>query len=141
MYLIIKKVLNTYLTPRFLFKIVIKNKDFEDLLNSKVEEKSILYKINYRLRRVFFFWPTIIDADSWKEGDFGKYRDPKHFKDLRPGIDILLMNKVLENISNFDKPVLDLGCNSGRHIEHLYNKGLRNLTGVDIMKNALLYFK
>ena len=36
---------------------------------------------------------------------------------------VLLMNKVLENISNFDKPVLDLGCNSCRYIEHFYNKG------------------
>ena len=141
MYLFFRKVLHSYLTPRFLFNKVIKNKDFDDLLKSNINQGSVSYKFNRRLRNLLFFWPTIIDADTWIEGDFGKYRDPSHFKDFRPGIDILLMDKILECCSNLNAPILDLGCNSGRHIEYLYNHGLRNLTGVDIMNNALLFFK
>jgi SAM-dependent methyltransferase len=141
MFLFFKKALHSYLTPRFLFDKVIKNKEFDDLLKLSVNQTSLSYKISRRLRKMLFFWPTIIDADTWIEGDFGKYRDPTHFKDFRPGIDILLMDKILECSSNVNAPILDLGCNSGRHIEYLYKQGLRNLTGVDIMNNALLFFK
>jgi SAM-dependent methyltransferase len=141
MILFLRKVLNTYLIPSFLFNKVITDKNFIELLNSTIDRKTLSYQISRRLRRFVFFWPTIIDADSWIEGDFGKYRDPLHFKDLRPDIDILLLTKVLEFAKSKDSSVLDLGCNSGRHLEYLHNKGLRNLTGVDIMKSALLYFQ
>lgn len=136
-----KKILNTYLTPRFLFNIVIDDKDFTALLNSTADKNSFSYKLNRRIRKLLFFWPTIVDADTWIDGDFGKYRDPSHFKDLRPGIDELLLKNVLEVASDKQSPILDLGCNSGRHVEYLYNNGMRNLSGVDVMKNALLYFK
>lgn len=141
MILYLRKILHTYLIPGFLFNKVIADKDFTELLNSTIDRSSLSYQIGRRLRRFVFFWPTIIDADSWIEGDFGKYRDPLHFKDLRPGIDVLLLEKVLEYANSIESPVLDLGCNSGRHLEYLHNKGLRNLSGVDIMKSALLYFQ
>jgi SAM-dependent methyltransferase len=136
-----KKLLNSYLTPRFLFRMIISNNDYDSFLFSTINFASFSYKVKKRLSKLFFFWPSIIDVDSWIEGDFGKYRDPSHFKDLRPGIDILLLDKVLEHISDYNAPVLDLGCNSGRHLEYLHINGLRNLTGVDIMKNALLYLQ
>jgi hypothetical protein len=145
MLLFFRKVLNSYLTPRFLFNKIITDDDFNALLNSNSNKNknknSFSYKLNRRIRKLVFFWPTIVDADSWIEGDFGKYRDPSHFIDLRPGIDELLLKKVQEYASGNDAPVLDLGCNSGRHIEYLYNNGFRNITGVDVMKNALLYFQ
>ena len=141
MLILFKKFLNSYLTPRFLFKFIITNQDYELLLNAKNNKSEFTYKLKQKLSKLFYFWPTITDVDSWVEGDFGKYRDPSHFKELRPGIDVLLLEKVLEKVSDTNSPVLDLGCNSGRHIEYLYNRGLRNLVGVDIMKNALLFFK
>jgi SAM-dependent methyltransferase len=133
--------MHSYLTPRFLFNKVISDKDFKTLLNQTSHKNSLSYLLFRRLRKIVFFWPTIVDADSWIVGDFGKYRDPSHFKDLRSGIDILLLEKVLEHTINKDAPVLDLGCNSGRHLEYLHKNGLRNLSGVDVMKSALMYFQ
>jgi SAM-dependent methyltransferase len=134
-------MLHSFLTPRFLFNKVITDKDFDSLINSNTDRKGLSYQFNRRLRKLVFFWPTIVDADSWIEGDFGSYRDPSHFKDLRPGIDILLLEKVLELSPTKNSQILDLGCNSGRHLEYLHNNGLRNLSGVDVMKNALVYFQ
>ena len=41
MFLFLKKVLHSYLTPRFLFNKVIKNKDFDDLLKSSINQKKL----------------------------------------------------------------------------------------------------
>jgi SAM-dependent methyltransferase len=35
-----------------------------------------------------------------------------------------------------DAAVLELGCGSGRHLEHLTNSGFENLSGVDINAEA-----
>ena len=70
-----------------------------------------------------------------ERGKSGAYRST-HFIELRPEIDEILL-KIISVCKNKDDSILDLGCNSGRHLNYLYNHGYKNLNGVDIMKSAL----
>lgn len=141
MIIFFRKILNSFLIPHFLYKIIINDKDYESILDSGTPSKSIISSIKRRILKFVYFWPTIIDSGIWAEGSFEKPKDPSHFIDLRPGIDILLLNKVQDYATTTDSAILDLGCNCGRHIEFLYNHGFRNLSGVDIMKDAITFFK
>lgn len=141
MWIFIKKILNSYLTPRFIFDKVISDIIYDRALVSKKSMNCFSYKLKRRLKKMIFFWPTIIDTDYWIEGGVGKHRDPSHFCDLDVKTDMLLLDEVFNNVSSKNAPILDLGCNNGRHLEYLYNKGLKNLTGVDVMKEALLLFQ
>tara|TARA_Y100000816_G_C25969151_1_gene505730 strand:+ start:215 stop:940 length:726 start_codon:yes stop_codon:yes gene_type:complete len=129
MKILIIKFINSFLIPRFLYKWVINEKDHKSFLEDDYNP-SILSKI-------IFFWPRITNALSWKEGKSGAYRDPTHFIELRPEIDEILLKKIISVCKNKDDSILDLGCNSGRHLNYLYNHGYKNLNGVDIMKSAL----
>lgn len=45
----------------------------------------------------------------------------------------LLPNELdLDLINGYDSNILDLGCGYGRTLEYFYNKGFKNLTGVDV---------
>ncbi len=134
-----RKIRNTYLTPRFIFKHIITEDDFSEFLN-RTDSKRIGFgrKVFHKL---FYFWPTLDGAISWSEGKKGEYRDPEYFVSMREGIDKILLEKIVSISKNENDSILDLGCNSGRHMNYLYSKGLRNLTGVDIMTAAIENFK
>ena len=129
----IPKIKNTFLTPRFLFKLVIKKNDYKLFLDGKYKPQLI--------SQLFYFWPRITNAISWREGKQGAYRDPMHFIELRPDIDELLLNKIIVILKkDKNNSILDLGCNSGRHLNFLYQHDFKNLHGVDVMKSALHIF-
>ena len=132
----IKKIKNSFLTPR-LHNLLIKKRDYEIVLAGKYREtfiKKILFKFLY-------FYPRLKETSTWAEGNIGKYRDYSLFEKFRPNIDKFTLEKIFELTANKHEPVLDLGCNQGRCIRYLYEKGLRNLYGVDIMYTALKYFE
>ena len=91
-------------------------------------------------RKLIYFYPTVIDAKSWMDGDVGAYRDPRSFVLLRQGIDDFFINYFSKSIP-IENSVLDLGCNSGRHLNALHGIGYKNLSGVDVMKSALESFQ
>jgi SAM-dependent methyltransferase len=89
------------------------------------------------LRRTgLWFWPSICDAKTWAEGDIGNYRDPSGFREYGHDIEVLC-ETVTQHATAPDAPILDLGCNAGRHLNLLVAKGFTNLHGVDICKRAL----
>jgi len=47
-----------------------------------------------------------------------------------------VIRDILSGYLSRDATVLELGCGSGRHLEHLANHGFENLTGVDINAEA-----
>ena len=127
--LTIQKIINTFFYPRFLYQKLIKDSDYVNLK----KKKSLLEK-------VFYFYPTIVDASSWSEGDVDAYRDPLNFIKLRPGLDSYFLEYFSDNIP-VKARILDLGCNSGRHLNALCKLGFLNLNGVDVMETAFREFK
>ena len=128
----LKKFINSFLYPRFLYGLIINETSYFKILQNN-KPKSFLKKI-------FYFYPTIIESYTWAKGGKNEYRDPTHFIKLRIGLDDVFINYFVKNISHKDK-TLDLGCNSGRHLNSLNNKGYKNLYGVDIMEKAFQHFK
>ncbi len=52
--------------------------------------------------------------------------------------DIDLLNVYFSDTS---KSLLDIGCGSGWHLEHLFKSGYRQLTGIDLSLQSLTNFK
>ena len=129
---ILKKIINTFFYPRFLFNLVINEKTYANLSKPDV--------ISSWLKGFLYFYPTVIDAKTWMDGGVGKYRDPEKFLSLREGIDDFFVDYFFREISHEDK-ILDLGCNSGRHMNALHEKGYKKLTGVDVMESAFKKFR
>lgn len=141
MFTFLKKVVNSQLTPRSLFERVIKDEQFDALLAVSKRPATLGEKITRKLRKLVYFWPSIVDAESWVKGGKGSYRDPNNFISMWHGVDDLMLDKVVGRVSSADDPILDLGCCCGRHLEYLHDKGLSNLSGVDVMETALELFK
>ncbi len=49
-----------------------------------------------------------------------------------------LMDEIIAWMPNKDAAILDMGCNVGRHLNYLYQKGYKNLSGVDFSNQAIM---
>jgi SAM-dependent methyltransferase len=47
------------------------------------------------------------------------------------------MDEIISLLPDRNAPILDMGCNVGRHLDYLYRQGYRNLRGVDWSSAAL----
>jgi SAM-dependent methyltransferase len=80
---------------------------------------------NYSLKEAHDYWTN----------PHGDNRPESYFQgEKRSEFLVKLFNKHVENM---DATILELGCNVGRNLNFLYNKGYRNLTGVEINPAAL----
>ena len=131
----IKKIKNTFLTPR-LFEFFINEKKYVNIINHPSKE-NFISKIFYK---IFYFYPKLNEIHEWAQGNKKKYRNFADFANLELH-DIFILNKILDLTKDKNSPILDLGCNQGRHIRYLHQRGLRNMHGVDIMQSAINYFK
>jgi SAM-dependent methyltransferase len=121
----LKKIKNTFCTPRFKFwyydydKKFIRNKDL------------FLFKLLCKL----WFFPVNTYSKYWHNiGVNGNHNYKKYVK-----IDYyskILLNAVIK-FSNKEDEILDLGCNIGRHLNFLKKKKYKKLNGVDIGKFAI----
>ena len=136
MFTFFKKIKNSFLIPRT-HNFLINNNDYNLVLNHKYKE-TLLKKI---LLKIFYFYPRLKEESEWADGNTGKYRDFTNFKALRPFADELTLNKIIELTKDLNSPILDLGCNQGRYLKYLHDKGFRNLYGVDIMRTAIDHMK
>ena len=127
-----KKFINSFLYPRFLYKIVINDSTYEKLIQKKLPNKL--------LRKIIYFYPSISDSYSWIHGDEDSWRNPMDFLKLRRGLDDVFLDYFEKNVKKNDK-ILDLACNCGRHLNALHRKNYKDLNGVDIMVTALNLFK
>jgi SAM-dependent methyltransferase len=124
----IKKVINTFLTPRFRFCYYDYDKKFV-----KNKKNKIIFNILSRL----WFFPVNIMSRYWynvSEKNNHKHNYKKYSK-LDDRAKILL--KEVIKISDKEYKILDLGCNIGRHLNYLKKKNFKNLNGVDIGQQSI----
>jgi SAM-dependent methyltransferase len=132
---VFEKIRNSFLQLHFLYPIFVRNYHYDIVLAGGLPG----HKLNRGLARLLWFWPRISDAVIWARGDFGDERTPENFKDLSPAA-VLLLDTVEKLCPDRSARILDLGCNMGRHLGDLHNRGYRRLAGVDVMGAALKAF-
>jgi SAM-dependent methyltransferase len=96
-------------------------------------------KVQRALEKLLWFWPRVIDATDWAAGDTGRDQTPLNYVTVDADAQKLL-DAVVRACPDREAPILDVGCNCGRHLIYLAGKGYRNLTGVDAMRAALKFF-
>lgn len=121
----LKKIKNTFLTPRFKSWYYDYDKKFIKKSNSFL----------FRLLSKFWFFPIEVYSKYWYEsGKIGNHNINNFLK-----IDYnsrLLINTVIKFSDKEDK-ILDMCCNIGRHLNYLKNKKFKKLNGFDISKFAI----
>ena len=139
-YRYIAKVMNTFLyTPYWYSKRVMDVGYWAELTRRTVSRKAastILGKILNRLRRYFGIQMGYIAR--WANQSVGGEDDPRSFVEMDPPSDVLIED-IANRASSLDVPILDLGCNCGRHLHALMKLGFTKLYGVDIGRGALDY--
>jgi SAM-dependent methyltransferase len=128
-----RRFINTFLACPWLFEMVVSEKDFRDLLDNQIK-RDTRYLVSRLLQKTLWFWPRIIDAKMWTGPD-SSHR-PESFLPFDIASQTLC-DAVERYASAKDVPILDLGCNVGRHLNDLHNRGFSKLVGVDAMKVAL----
>ncbi len=96
------------------------------------------------LKRLEKCWNTFVriplrrtlPAEYWEKRGVGELHGPQQYVDLQESSHVLL-EEVAQRASGPGAPILDLGCNVGRHLEELRRRGFTNLYGVDVQKMAL----
>lgn len=131
-----RKVFNTFFYIRFLWPVAVTDDEHEMLIKGNYKE-TLFRKI---FRKMFWFWPRLIEAVTWSAGGADLEKDPQHFSVAYPNHEEALM-LLSQLIGNKEKSILDLGCNMGRHLNVMHGLGHRNLFGVDIMGAALKEFE
>ncbi|WP_434522125.1 class I SAM-dependent methyltransferase [Halorubrum sp. AS12] len=72
--------------------------------------------------------------ESWTNRT-GEY-SPAYYAHYGPNETSELIREALDEHLSRDAAILELGCGSGRHLEHLANNGFEDLSGVDIDAGA-----
>jgi SAM-dependent methyltransferase len=130
---------NTFLQLPFLFRLVIRDRDFDELLVGH-RRAGLSAKVQRLLEKALWFWPRITDAFDWSQGDEGRPYTPQNYVTIDTQAEIVL-TEIMRYAPDRATEILDLGCNSGRHLNALYQAGYRRLTGVDVMRTALDTFR
>jgi 2-polyprenyl-3-methyl-5-hydroxy-6-metoxy-1,4-benzoquinol methylase len=86
--------------------------------------------------RVSLPWARTLRAEYWETRAIGEAHGPHQFVELQESSHIVI-DEVVRIASGPTAPVLDLGCNVGRHLNALHQRGFSNLYGVDVQKAAL----
>jgi SAM-dependent methyltransferase len=120
----LKKVKNTFLTPRW-------NTIYSSF--DKIFSKNKQNKLLFWFLDKFWFFPYDLQARYWHNADYNSRHYFIHYKSLDYDAKQLIKNikKYTESKNN---KILDLGCNIGRHLNELKKSGYTNLYGVDIGK-------
>ena len=132
----LKRAVNTFLAFPFLFDLVIKDRHYSELIAGQTK-RNVPYLAARVLQKVLWFWPRIIDAKPWVAGRPGEGPQPDNFIALDAYSSPAMCDAIGRYASSKDAPILDLGCNVGRHLDVLRRNGFTNLTGVDAMATAL----
>ncbi|GGN10402.1 class I SAM-dependent methyltransferase [Halarchaeum nitratireducens] len=77
--------------------------------------------------------PADVRADwAEREGEFS----PTYYAHLGPNEVSETIRDALDHYVSTDAAILEVGCSSGRHLEHLRRGGYENLTGIDLNDEA-----
>lgn len=135
----LEKIRNTFLQAHWLWPWVVKSKYYDKWLRQDEQNLTlfakVLRRIDWSLRRIWF-WPNLHDAVPWSEQEIGTGWSPRNYVELLPS-SLVLVDEVEARTSGPEASILDLGCNCGRHLNALVERGFTNLFGVDIGRAAL----
>lgn len=142
----ISKFINSYLTPRtwsYRFPgkrepigLVFQNRLVRREINRAKSLPRNVELYFYKILSHYFFMPTSIDFVIWFLRDgLDEVKRPSDFNTIDERSTIYL--DLIDEHTDADFHILDVGCNCGRHLNALFGRGYRKLTGVDISKNAL----
>jgi SAM-dependent methyltransferase len=67
---------------------------------------------------------------GWAERSGGY--SPAYYAEIGPNEVSETLATVIDYYANSDAAILEIGCSSGRHLEHLRRNGFRNLSGIDV---------
>lgn len=86
--------------------------------------------------RVRLPWARTLHAPYWENRGLGEAHGPHQYIELQES-SYALIDEVVRQASGPGAPILDVGCNVGRHLDALHQRGFTNLHGVDIQKVAI----
>jgi SAM-dependent methyltransferase len=125
---IIKKIFNTFLTPRY-YKIYLK-------INKKIKNKNRFFNIFSKL----WFLPSVQNLQYWhKVKNIDERHGIKHYSRFTGGSKELIFE--IKKYCRKNYKILDIGCNVGRYLNYLSDRSYNNLYGVDINREAISYAK
>lgn len=81
-------------------------------------------------------WKRTLGADYWEGQVEGGAHGFDKFVELQESSHVLI-DEVVRYASSLNAPILDLGCNVGRHLDALHRRGFTHLYGVDIQREAI----
>lgn len=85
--------------------------------------------------RVSLPWRRTLDAAYWEQRERGTPHGPDQYVELQESSHVLI-DEVVRLASGRSAPILDLGCNVGRHLNALHKLGYTNLYGMDVQREA-----
>ena len=133
----IRKFFNTFFYPR-IYRYVVTKFVYEQALGLRRLNR-YFYFVWKCLQKIFYFWPRPFNVTEWAIGGKGKSRTHASFKEVDDG-QIKAIALIGTIIHSKDYSIVDLGCNSGRHLALFWQLGYRNLFGVDAMKEGISEF-
>ena len=81
-------------------------------------------------------WVNAFPEEYWEARKLGESHGPHQYMEPQESSHILI-EEVVRNAHDQRASILDLGCNVGRHLNALYQRGFTNLYGVDVQKAAV----
>jgi SAM-dependent methyltransferase len=99
-----------------------RHRRFEKIWNTYVHV-SLPWKINRGAK----YWEKQVEGDPHGFDKFVELQESSH----------ILIDEVVRIASGPNVPILDVGCNVGRHLNALHTLGYTNLYGIDVQKAAI----
>ena len=130
--ILIKKTINTFLTPKYNFFYFNVDKKY---LKKKKPNKNFFYFFSK-----LWFIPSIENSRYWMNVKLDdKIHGAQHYLKFTKNSKDLI--KAIIKYSRKEDKILDLCCNVGRYLNYLKKKNYKKLYGVDINKEAILNTK
>ncbi len=130
-----RRLFNSYLQPHWLYDLVVREHHHDFVLNGSGQPPVDL-RIHWQIAKLLPFWPRITEARAWTQAARGGQHDPSTYTEWGPDTSIA-PDWVMAFEPDRNATILDLGCNVGRHLNHLFEHGYRKLHGVDASGAAL----
>ena len=80
-------------------------------------------------------WKRTLGASYWEKRERGSSHGPDQYVELQESSHALI-DEIVRRASGRSAPILDVGCNVGRHLNALHKLGYTNLYGIDVQREA-----
>lgn len=140
----LRKVLNSYLTPRIFYKYIYSTARWKKLLlddengQNPLHEESVLQST---IRRMFYkivwFYPRDKkDIHIWLNAKLGSRKEYLKFMEISD-CDHMFCDLIEQYCPDRSSSILELGSNIGRVLNQLQIRGYKNIKGVELNRHAI----